>query len=66
MKKDAIYAVKYGSGHYNDSDFTIIGNSEKYSEWLSDGSLKNGDEIYEIKLIGKIVEKRELELLKTK
>lgn len=65
MKKEVNYAVKI-SDPYEEDTFQWIGNKEEYDTWLRDGSLKHGDEIYEVKLIGKIVEKKELELIKTK
>jgi hypothetical protein len=66
MKKGVHYIVKYGSTLYNDQDFEWIGDGENLKLWMSDDSLREGDEIYEVKLVGKIMEKKELELIKAK
>lgn len=45
------YAVKWGYGHYSTNEFQEIGNWDRVLKWIEDGSLKGGDEIYELKAI---------------
>lgn len=60
MKED-IYMVEYYNRLYGDPQFEKIGNKTSLDEWLQNGSLHDGDEIYKIELVGKV--KKHVELI---
>jgi hypothetical protein len=58
------YIVKREFTLYGEQDFEWIGDDVELLGRIQDNEVRPGDEIYELRLVGKIIEKKELFLLK--